>query len=149
MKSINQRIRTSVNDDVLVVKKWLTVREKKNFTYSQTLDYVFNEFMKSNWIEKKKDINEKEIEQNDHLLEQDRIDNNFIPSLKKDLEAVQEMIVEKKIMKNKPTINDLVRILLTNYIEKYPELKSAVLEDKYIHQKVAFKKIRDQRLGIG
>lgn len=149
MKQKKQRIDEDVSDIVVFVKKWVWFSKKQRYDFSDTIRYVFNEFIDSHNIIRKADITEQEIKINHNHMVKYRVDTNIPIELRDDIKIIQyAMNKDKKKEEKRVTIEEVIQTIVDKYMELYPEIKQLKNQDKYLIQKIRLEEVRRKREGL-
>lgn len=133
---INIEIDRTTYNKINRVKKWFNVKFRSNSNKKKVVDYVIDEFIRNNNIDYilNDNILPSSISGYDKFLKDFRSDISLESTLKEDIKCIQEFMEEQR--DKKISINHVVRIALTEYIQNHPELQSVIQRNKYIKQKI-------------
>lgn len=146
--SINQRIDKEVYRNVNFIKRWIFLKQDKRYNFSETIEYISQEFIENNRIIKKTDITEQDIKYNDLVLTKYRVDTNMPVELRDDIKIIQyAMNKDRKEEEKKLTMDDVIRTMVEKYMDLYPDIKKLKNEDKYLVQKIKLEELRKKHQG--
>lgn len=146
--SINQRINKEVYRDVNFIKRWIFLTKKERYNFSETIDYVFQEFIKKHDIIKETDISEQHVKKYDNILKENRVDTNMPVDLRDDIKIIQYVMNKDKDKEEKKiTMDQVIRTIVDKYMELYPEIKHIKNQDKYIIQRIGLEEARKKKYG--
>lgn len=122
-------------------------KNELNAFYSH--DYIINKLI-DEYLYKigMKDVikpDERDIKNTEFYLKRNRIDTDLKNTTKDDLKTLANVLLEQHIVDRKLTYTDVIDLLLTKYLEKYPNLKQYMLENRYIKQKMGMDELTERR----
>lgn len=154
LKITSCRIKENTKDKIKFTQKVLRIKEEldnnnksKNYSEDEIIDLSLDRLLEFMGVKMKdKDnITDVDIRATESMLKSNRIDNNFKPKNKRIIKSLGEAMFDKGIVKDKLTYDDVITILLENYLQCFPEFKKYMLIEQDINQQYRTKELRRQK----
>lgn len=154
LKITSCRINEYTKKKIHFTQTALIVNEKiknsdKYIKYSedQVINKGLDKLLKSMGLEMKEEehIDTTTIQVMEGILKKERIDNNFKPSTKRILKSLSQALFDEGILSKEPKYDEMVMILIKDYVERFPKLKKYTLQQQYIDQEFRTKELRKKK----
>lgn len=148
MKITTCRVRENTKKKIQFLTNVISVKEEienenksKNYSEDDIINISLDKTIESMGIKMREDITEGYVGGMDGYLKSKRIDNNFKPKNKRILKSLSEAMFDEGVVKKKLNYDEILTILIKNYIETFPKFKKYVLVEQYINLEFKGKEI--------
>lgn len=151
MKITSCRIKENTKKKIQFTQSVVSINEElknnnksKNYSEDEVINLSLDKFLESMGVEMKKDITEINIKAMESVLRSKRIDNNFKPKNKRILKSLSEAMFDEGMVKKKLTYDEVLTMLLENYLTHFPQLKKYILVQEDISQQYRTKEMLEK-----